>query len=41
MYEFIGENMGVVFEKLDIQYMQGYSGSIGHWPNFGVYKILE
>lgn len=33
--------MGVVFEKLDIPYMQGYSGSIGHWPNFGVYKILE
>ena len=41
MYEFIGENMGVVFETLDIPYMQGYSGNIGHWPNFGVYKILE
>ena len=41
MYEFIGENMGVVFEKLNIPYMQGYSRSIGYWPNFGVYKILE
>ena len=33
--------MYVVFEKLDIPYMQGYSGSIGYWHNFGVYKILE
>ena len=41
MYEFIGENMGVVFEKLNIPYMQGYSGNIGYWPNFGVYKVLE
>lgn len=41
MYEFIGENMGVVFDKLDIPYMQGYSGNIGYWPNFGVYKVLE
>ena len=41
MYELIGENMGVVFEKLNIPYMQGYSGSIGYWPNFGVYKIPE
>lgn len=41
MKEFIGENMGVVFEKLNIPYMQGYSGNIGHWPNFGVYKVLE
>lgn len=41
MYELIGENMGVVFEKLNIPYMQGYSGNIGYWPNFGVYKVLE
>lgn len=41
MRELIGENMGVVFEKLNIPYMQGYSGSIGYWPNFGVYKVLE
>ena len=41
MKELIGENMGFVFEKLDIPYMQGYSGSIGYWPNFVVYKILE
>ena len=41
MKEFIGENMGVIFEKLNIPYMQGYSGSIGYWQNFGVYKIFE
>lgn len=41
MKEFIGENMGVVFDKLNIPYMQGYSGNIGYWPNFGVYKVLE
>lgn len=39
MIEIIGENMNVVFERLNIPYSQTYSGDIGYWPKFGVYEI--
>ena len=41
MKEIIGENLRGIFEKLGVDAILTYSGKIGAWKNFEVWKITE
>ena len=41
MKEIIGENLKGIFEKLGLEAILTYSGKIGAWKNFEVWKITE
>ena len=41
MKEIIGENLRGIFEKLGLDVILTYSGKIGVWSNFEVWKITE
>lgn len=41
MKEIIGENLRGIFEKLGVNAILTYSGKIGAWANFEVWKITE